>query len=322
MERQRELGLRSREERQEWIRRFLEPLEFTDRMRCVVELLFLDGHETTRGKHQVFELAISTRRAAKRVAVTKSSFVRGVEDLERSGLLWVVRKDSPRVYILNWTRLEQVEPPPPNSSAPLESLAFFNEDLPPPGGASGPGCPRPVQAGPGRSRPVQPARASVKSANIKNPCFGEAERSEALGEHGARLDQVDQVDRPAWWKKPWSLAEGVRDAVLLDLVRQTDVDGLMHLYREAVQVFRHADCEENLLRFFTAVHHVATSRGLTQSRMGNLVRRMIRGQQRDGLIDVDMIRQRSEEWARRILAAKFRDPLLAERMCDEPKPEW
>lgn len=103
--------------------------------------------------------------------------------------------------------------------------------------------------------------------------------------------------------RPW---QSMTDVDLVRCVASRDLKPLRRLYDEALKRGWIEDCEDAKLRFLTICHHAATSAGLTKSRMGNVVARTKRQ------LDVQRVRQESEEWAAAILRARHRDPELVD----------
>ena len=93
--------------------------------RCTIELVMLlvkKGRKCECDGELVYRLRISKRKAAKEMGCSATAAVKASQRLEILGVLAVVRFGGPAEYVLSWTRLRQLEPPPD----PVEAREVFS----------------------------------------------------------------------------------------------------------------------------------------------------------------------------------------------------
>ena len=104
--------------------------------------------------------------------------------------------------------------------------------------------------------------------------------------------------------RPWDRQCGLQDADLVQAVVSGELDPIRRLWQEAKVLEWVGDCDDDLCRFLTVVHHVATAVGL-HCRMAALVSRVKRG------IDVSKTRHASEDWAAAVMRRRHAMPAMA-----------
>jgi hypothetical protein len=289
MERQGWLKLETAEERAESLHKYLRPFEMAQRQVAVLctiaglgELIQVQGRPGSRLAIAKGELAAASKRCG--VPVSGTTWMAGAAELQRKTLLDIMLQTRPWTYLVCWSRLAKLQPPGPVQ--PLETLTVFS-DAPLPAGPDRTA----VRSGPVRSGQDPRVREIV---DTKNPC-----------------PETVNVKRDTWptgladrLRRPWHRRDGVTSQDLVLGVVGGELEILRRLYREAKVLEWIGDSEDELLRFLTGCHHVATSPGLG-NRVGALVARLKRA------CDVHGCRQESENWAAGVLRARHRDSALA-----------
>lgn len=102
---------------------------------------------------------------------------------------------------------------------------------------------------------------------------------------------------------PWAANGGLSGPELRAACQRGDVRLLRHLFEHAARMKWLEASDDNWLRFLQGCHHCATAK--LHSRMGRLIAFV-----KNDKLDVGRMSQRSEEWARRLIAMQTRDPAL------------
>lgn len=275
MDRQTFLILEDAAARREAARRFCERRGLTERQVAILAMLAGEGDRENAAGQALTCCRISKRDAALRLRGTSgNTFLRDVRKLVSLGVMWVLKETKPATYIVNWSRIDKLEPPPEEPTSELAKLPIVAADWTPVGPTLG-------QAGP-------PVRDSESLGSLESETvYRDSESSVIRG-----ADRLTSLARP--WSRDDGPAGGITDDELVQVVRYQRRDVLRHLYREAVALGWIRDCTDAKLRFLTIAHHAATSSGIG-NRMGLLVARCKRG------LDVDRTRHDSETWATEIL---------------------
>ena len=129
MDRQLALNLTSRQEREEAIDDYFGPLELARREVLVLRLLAGSGERLEINGQTASRISISKANAAELCSCAPGTFMKGVADLQRRGVLDVLRSTRPWTYLVNWSRVDKLEPPPPVD--PAAGLALFAPDWSP-----------------------------------------------------------------------------------------------------------------------------------------------------------------------------------------------
>jgi hypothetical protein len=158
----------------------------------------------------------------------------------------------------------------------------------------------------------KPPETSVRSCSLLNKEQEQELLNKSPQGQGPPIDSAVLVPKPPAagddsnaarerWRMPWHSEHGIDDSDLKRIVADEDVARLEQLYDEAVSQRWFSKSEDNRLRLYTIVHHVGTSKGFTKpgGRKGSLVNRTKRN------LSVDKIRQKSEEWAARIIRESY-----------------
>lgn len=123
--------------------------------------------------------------------------------------------------------------------------------------------------------------------------------------HKTPVPSARDSDLPAL---PWHREQGLTSKQLSVAVRLEDRRVLDHLFREAVEQEWIRESEHTRCAFYAAAHHAVTHPNTRDPK------KYLTAMARNGL-DVSRCRQASDDFARRMLAQRHRDPSLSDRLC-------
>lgn len=150
---------------------------------------------------------------------------------------------------------------------------------------------------------------ALTAANFQNPCAVSrvlTPADPAAARAAAGVAPSRSADLP---RLPWAADGGLSGDDLKAAVFRHDVRLLRHLFDQAAGMAWLEASDDNWLRFLQGCHHCATA--TLNARMGRLVA-FVKGNEAQGIakLDCSRLRQRSEDWARKLIAKQFRDPAL------------
>jgi hypothetical protein len=311
MERQLCLDLVTAEERVASLSKYLQPVKLAPRLVAAACVIVARGDKIqVLGQHAI-KLAIAKNEAAQvakhhKVPISPNTWIAATEELEAKRIIGILRTTRPWTYVLSLEAIGRLQHAVDDVSAGIAALPIFQ--------------PEEVDQEPDRSTLGHPSVRVGQGVRdrerqeIQNPC--PLPCSVSRDAHSGGVDRVDRPERadradsrPApsaivrglagRMERPWDRQSGLTGEDLREAVRTGQLEPLRALYREAKVLEWIGDSEDDLLRFLTAAHHVATVDGLG-NRMGALVARMKRE------CDVNGCRQRSEQWAAGVLRSRHR----------------
>lgn len=284
--RQLDLRLATAEEKVERLREYLRPVGLAPRLVAAACVIVARGDQIQVCEQTAVRLQIAKQDAAemaKRLGLTLSpnTWVAAVSDLEARRIVGVLRTTRPWTYVLSLPALDRLEARPADTLSEISQLPLFR----PPEESDGPD-----QEGDrsGLGQPSVNPRSGPRVreyGHLESPCPPES----VSRDRGARTGLADRL------RRPWDRQSGLTGDDLAAAIRTGDLEPLRRLYREAKQLEWVGGAEDDLLRFLTAVHHVATVDGLA-NRMAALVARVKREP-----IDVSRCRHASEDWAAQVI---------------------
>ena len=233
------LSLTSREEREEGLEAYVEPLKLERREVLVLRLLAGRGERTEINGQTASRLSISKATAAAACGCAPGTFTEGVRDLQRRGVLDVLRSARPWTYLVNWSRVDKIKPPP--AEDPAAGLPLFSDDW----------APERV----GTISDDQRRSATISDdqrAHTKNKKLQET-HNQTKPNHG----RADRTDSPAG---PLRLA--IDNAELAAALRGGPTEPLAKLFRSAVAQEYLDDTAEDKTKFLALVHHSVTAPGI------------------------------------------------------------
>lgn len=253
-------------ERETALRNALEPLRLPDWSAELICLLVRDGRQREVSGHRCYEVAISKRKAAKKLGCSPNTFAAAAADLQRRGVLEIVAFGQRRTYFLSADRVNELAP---IADDPIDELGLFADR------------PTPAET-PNRSALVstgQRARAredkNYKSRDVnrdRDPC-AQGPSDQQVTSPGTRL--IDMSD---------------------DEVRRRNLKSLRPYFDDAVAQGWLVDEIEDKRKFLAAVHHSGECKGVRQP--ARVVYAAIKN------YDFSRINQDSWDWAAQVLRPK------------------
>ena len=265
-----------------WNRAHLASIGLSATEAKLLEMLRDQGEKYEDTVHWCGRMTISKRNAATALGCSPNGFIKAARRLESRGVLRVLDLAKPSTYVVSWTLVNQLEPPPD----PIAQIPSFPETI-------------------ANSSPVVTGGHSVVT---RAPGFLEKDKKP-----GNRVTGSGNPGRRVRLELPWS-RRGIDDPDLRRAVAAGDWEFLDQLFDEAARMgwIEHDGEEISRRRFYLLAHHAVATDAIA-SKVGFCRGRLERGDVARGKLGY--YRQESSEWSGRLLDRRreaLADPEAAE----------